>query len=60
MNDILHDFSAWAEHQWVDNCTERDMYGDKHLSFREYFNKNKKFLHDEYIKNKNEERNANI
>ena len=47
-----HNFSSWVYHQWVNNCEEREAYGDKHLLYNEYCNKNQKFLHDEYIKDR--------
>ena len=60
MNKVNHNFSVWAKHQWAINCDEREAYGNTHLTFEEYCKQNTKYLHDEYIKDKDDERNANI
>jgi len=55
-NTIVHNFNNWVYSMWEDNCCEREAYGQKHLTLEEYSTENKKFLHDEYIKQKDEER----
>jgi len=60
MGEIVHNFNTWVYSMWEDNCSEREAYNQQHLTLKEYSNKNKTFLHDEYIFQKEKERNGNI
>jgi len=42
-------FRHWVHQMWLENCDERQLYGDgSRLDTKEYFNKFKWFLRREY------------
>ena len=55
-----HNFTNWTYQKWEENCEEREGFGEEHLSLDEYTSEFGKFLHDEYVKDKDKERNANL
>jgi len=55
-----HNFTDWTYQKWEENCEEREGFGEEHLSLDEYTSEFGKFLHDEYVKDKDKERNANL
>ena len=57
MEDYMeHNFTEWAYQLWEENCEEHESFNEKHITFEDYCRKNKQFLHDEYIKEKDKER----
>jgi len=57
-NEIEHDYTSWCYNRYERCCEEREAYGEIHMSFEDYVFEYKKYLHDEYIKEKELERNA--
>jgi len=53
---IKHDFTTWAYQQWEENCEEHDAYGECNITFDEYRTIYASYLRDEYIKEKNAQR----
>ena len=46
--DLPTDFRAWVNNLWIENCNERDAYGEPQCDPKEYFNKFKWWLKREY------------
>jgi len=60
MGEIMHNYSKWAYQRWEMCCEERDFYGDECLELADFLNEYKEYLHKEYIKEKEAERNGNL
>jgi len=45
---MLDEYNRWTHLMWVDNCNERDDWGMQRLSKKEYLQKNKDFLENEF------------
>ena len=60
MGEVMHNYSRWAYQRWELCCEEREHYGEKCLELSEFLNQYKDYLHKEYIKDKDKERDANV
>jgi len=47
--EIGEDFGRFTRDLWRDNCSERRMWGQKLLSYEEYYKINIEFLKEKYF-----------